>query len=86
MSRLDKLLAGWTFRTSTPVFEPGEVLTAHVTGSDSNGLSVRIGDSLIRLPEANGLSVETKIKLRVTSFDENSYEGSGELVEVLGDD
>ncbi|KAB1196385.1 MULTISPECIES: hypothetical protein [Haloferax] len=86
MSRLDKLLAGWTFRTATPTFEAGEEITAYVTHRDDDGYSVRIGDSVLRIDDAEGLEIETKVRVRVTSFDDATYEGTGEVVDVLGTD
>ncbi|KAB1188554.1 MULTISPECIES: hypothetical protein [Haloferax] len=83
MSRLEKLLAGWTFRTATPSFEAGEVITAYVTHRDADGFSVRVGDSVIRIGDADGVAVEAKVRLKVTSFDEATNEGTGDVVEVL---
>ncbi|MFC7203708.1 hypothetical protein ACFQJC_09290 [Haloferax namakaokahaiae] len=86
MSWLDSFLAGWTFRTSTPAFEPGEVITAYVTDADAEGGIVRIGDSKIRLPDADAELVESKVRLEITAFDASTYEGTGTVVEVIGPD
>ncbi|AFK19177.1 hypothetical protein E6P09_10370 [Haloferax mediterranei ATCC 33500] len=84
MSRLDKLLAGWTFRTATPEFEADEVITAFVSERNGSGLSIRVGDSTIRVADGKDAAVEDKVRLKVTSFDTDSHVGTGELVEVLG--
>ncbi|WP_416839591.1 hypothetical protein [Haloferax sp. DFSO52] len=86
MSRLDKLLAGWTFRTATPAFDVGDEITAYVTHRDDDGYSVRIGDSVLRIDDVDGLEIETKVLLRVTSFDADASKGTGEVLEVLGPD
>jgi hypothetical protein len=84
----DKLLAGWTFRTSTPDYEVGDELTAFVTGANGPTPVVRIGDSIIRLPDAtsDGALVDKRVRLRVTEFDPGSHEGTGELLTVFDDD
>ncbi|WP_411963317.1 hypothetical protein [Haloferax sp. YSMS24] len=86
MSRLEKLLAGWTFRTATPAFETGEEITAYVTHRDEDGYLVRVGDSKLRIGEAEGIDIETKVLLKVTSFDDTTHEGTAEVVDVLGTD
>jgi hypothetical protein len=85
---LEKLLAGWTFRTSTPVYEPGEELTAFVTGVNGSTPVVRIGDSIIRLPDTNGDGdlVEKRVTLKVTEFDAQRHEGTGEVLSVVDDE
>ncbi|SEK68034.1 DUF7513 family protein [Haloferax larsenii] len=85
MSRLGKLLAGWTFRTATPSFEPGDVITAFVTHSDGEGVSSRIGDSVLRIEGDTEVDIETKVRLKVTSFDEQNHVGTAEIVEFLGE-
>lgn len=86
---LTKLLAGWTFRTSTPVYEVGEELTAFVTHTDGGTPVVRIGDTIIRLSDTeghSGVTVEKRVTFRVTEFDSQVNEGRGELLEVLDDE
>ncbi|WP_396612757.1 hypothetical protein ACH9L7_05645 [Haloferax sp. S1W] len=85
MSRLDKLLAGWTFRTATPTFEPGEVITAFVSDNDGNDIIVRIGDSILRIEGDTEAQAETKVSLKVTSFDAQNYVGTAEIVEILSE-
>jgi hypothetical protein len=82
-----KLLAGWSFRTSTPDYAVGDELTAFVTGTNGSTPVVRIGDTVIRLPDAaaDGL-VEKRVRLRVTEFDAQRHEGAGELLSVFDDE
>lgn len=84
----DKLLAGWSFRTSTPAYEVGEELTAFVTHLDGGTPVVRIGDTIIRLSDTDGRDgalVERRATFRVTEFDPQTNEGRGELLAVLDD-
>lgn len=85
---LDKLLAGWTFRTSKPTYEVGEELTAFVTGASGSTPVVRIGDTIITLTgtEGHGRLVDRRIRFRVTDFDSERHEGTGELLSVFEDD
>lgn len=83
MSRLDAFLAGLRFRTATPAYEAGETLDAYVTGRDGDGVRARIGDTVLRLPDADPALVDALVRLRVTSFDPEAHEGVAEVVEVL---
>ena len=51
MSHLDAFTKGWSFRTSTPDFEPGQEITAFVTGHDDGTHVVRIGDTVLSLDD-----------------------------------
>jgi hypothetical protein len=84
----DKLLAGWTFRTSTPDYEVGDQLTAFVTGRSGSTPIVRIGDTVISLPDAgtDGSLVDKRVELRVTEFDPQTHEGAGELLTVFDEE
>jgi hypothetical protein len=81
---LGKLFAGWGFRTSTPTYAAGDALEAFVTGNDpAGGVRVRIGDTVLRLPDADPDLVDARIRLEVTSFDADAHEGTAKLVEVV---
>lgn len=82
---LDKVLAGWTFRTSKPVYETGEELTAFVTGANESTPVVRIGDTIITLTgtEGHGRLIDRRVRFRVTEFDSERHEGTGELLTVF---
>lgn len=82
---LQKLLAGWSFRTSKPVYEPGDELTAFVTSADGSTPVVRIGDTVITLSntDGHGSLVDRRVRFRITEFDTQQYEGTGELLTVF---
>ena len=82
MSLREKYLAGWRFRTRTPAFEPGEELTVYVTGQDGETSVARIGDSVLRLAES--VPSDTRVRIRVTDFDEDAHVGEADVLEVLG--
>ncbi|SFR42397.1 DUF7513 family protein [Halogeometricum limi] len=83
MSLFEKLAAGFRLRTSTPTYEAGDELTAFVTGTNGSALLVRIGDSVIELPDADPSLVDATVRLEVESFDASTYRGRGRLVDVL---
>ena len=83
---LGKLFSGWRFRTSTPTYAAGDTLDAFVTGRDPDGgVRVRIGDTVLRLPDADPRLVDARIRLEVTSFDADAHEGTAELLDVVRD-
>lgn len=79
MSRLDAFLAGVTFRTATPQYSPGDELDAIVTGHDGDVAVVRIGDTVLRMPDAT-VSVDEEVRIRVTEFDDADSTGVAELL------
>jgi hypothetical protein len=82
MSRFEKYFAGWRFRTRRPSYEPGDELVADVTGADGETSVVRIGDTRLDLDEA--VPADTRVRVRVTDFDETTHRGEAELLAVLG--
>ncbi|MFC4406087.1 DUF7513 family protein [Haloarchaeobius iranensis] len=85
MSYLSSVLAGVGFRTRTPAFDPGEEVTAFVSGVQDGAAVIRIGDSRLSLPgvEDPDVLVDERVRVRVEEFDETSHSGSGVLVEVV---
>ncbi|QCC47993.1 DUF7513 family protein [Halobellus limi] len=83
MSRLDKFLAGLRFRSSTPSFEVGDEVPAFVTGRTDDGLLVRVGDTVLELPDADQSLVDAKVTIEIESFDESTHRGTARVVEVL---
>jgi len=82
---LKKLFAGWTFRTNRPSYSAGDELTAFVTDYEDGAARVRIGDTIITLPDAErGLS-DRLVRFRVTEFDADDSTGRGELLGVADD-
>lgn len=85
MSLKDKYLAGWWFRTNKPSFEPGEEITAFVTGYDGDAPVARIGDTILRVEDAPADAMDTQVRLRVDSFDGNDHEGTATYLETVGE-
>jgi hypothetical protein len=83
---LGKLFAGWGFRTRTPEYSPGDELEAYVTGRDGSGVSVRIGDTVISLPDGDESLIEQRIRFRVESFDASTSRGEGVLLQTVDRD
>ncbi|MFB6251004.1 MAG: hypothetical protein ABEI27_04860 [Halobellus sp.] len=83
MSRFGKLIAGLTFRTSTPSFEVGDEVPAFVTGRGDDGLLVRVGDTVLELPDADPSLLDAQVQIEVESFDERIHRGTARVVDVL---
>jgi hypothetical protein len=82
---LKKLFAGWTFRTNRPAYAAGDELTAFVTGYEDGVAQVRIGDTIVTLPDAERGLDDRLVRLRVTEFDAEESTGRGEFLSVVGD-
>ncbi|PSP73533.1 hypothetical protein BRC86_08935 [Halobacteriales archaeon QS_3_64_16] len=89
MSRLDAFLKGWSFRSSTPEFEPGQEIAAFVTGRDGRGQVARIGDTILHLDTGDGNGgedlLDTRVRLRIEDFDANDHTGRATVLERLGE-
>lgn len=87
MSLLDKYLAGWRIRSSTPDFEPGEEYRVVITGYDDaeDAAIARVGDSVLYVDDTRPAHVDTIVRIRVTEFDSNDHAGRAELLEVVGE-
>lgn len=85
MSFLDSFLAGVGFRSSTPKFDPGEEITAFVTGYDDGCCLARIGDTVLRVPDATEETVGMQARLRIDSFDTNRHTGEATVLDVIDD-
>ncbi|MDS0292905.1 DUF7513 family protein [Halogeometricum luteum] len=83
MSFWNKLTAGLRLRTATPAYEPGEELTAYVTGAEGSTLLVRVGDSVIELPDGDPSLVDATVRFEVESFDAATHRGRGRLLDVV---
>lgn len=82
MSRLSAFVAGLAFRTATPTFEVGEEIPAIVTDRRGTDAVVRIGDTVLRLPESD-MQVDDEAIIRVTAFDAADHTGEAEFVETV---
>jgi hypothetical protein len=85
MSALEKLLAGWSFRSSTPDFEPGEVLEVVVTGREGDEAVARIGDSTLRIDGAPDDAVDARVLVAVETWDASTHRGTGTYRRTVGE-
>jgi hypothetical protein len=85
MSVWEKYTKGWTFRTSRPTFEVGEELDVFVTGFEGETAIVRVGDTILRVPDAPRDALDKRVRLRVESFDDNDHDGTATLLDVVGE-
>jgi hypothetical protein len=84
MSRLAAFRKGLTFRTNKPTFEPGTEFKAFVTGYENGAALVRLGDSVLRIPDAASGLLDTQVRIRVEEFDDNDHTGRATVLEELG--
>jgi|AntDeeMinimDraft_5_1070356.scaffolds.fasta_scaffold27358_2 hypothetical protein len=85
MSLFEKYLAGWEFRSNHPSFDAGDEVELFVTGREDGAQIARVGDSKLRLTNApNGL-LDKRVRLKVTSFDDDAHVGEAEYVETVGE-
>ncbi len=84
MSRLTAFTEGLQFRTNKPSFEPGTEFTAFVTGYENETALVRLGDSVLRVPDAAPGLLDTQVRIRVEAFDDNDHTGRATVLEELG--
>ncbi|WP_199174925.1 DUF7513 family protein [Halegenticoccus soli] len=82
---LDKYLTGWSFRTTHPSFEVGEEISVFVTGYENGTAVVRVGDTVIRVPDAPDGLLDRRVRVRVTDFAENDHVGEAEYLETVGE-
>ncbi|QKK03539.1 MAG: hypothetical protein HND55_13230 [Pseudomonadota bacterium] len=75
------LFANWRFRTSTPSFEPGDLVEVYLTAFDaSTGEGeARIGDSVLKVSGATADQVDRLVTLRVASFDPQGARGTAAM-------
>ncbi|ACM56215.1 DUF7513 family protein [Halorubrum lacusprofundi] len=84
MSRFDKFFAGFSFRESTPDYEPGDVIEVMVTGTEGGDAVARIGDSMLRIEDAPADAVNTRVLVVVETWDEAGHRGTGTYRETVG--
>ncbi len=85
MSLLKKYTKGWSFRTNKPSFSEGDEISVFVTGVESGTPVARVGDTKIRVPDADPNLVDKRVLLRVTSFDDDEHVGEAEYLETVGE-
>jgi hypothetical protein len=82
---IEKYLKGWSFRSSTPTFEPGDEISVFLTGVRGDDVVARVGDSTLAVDGAAPGDVDRKAQVRVTEFDDNDHDGRAELLELVGE-
>jgi hypothetical protein len=79
MSRFDAFFEGASFRSATPQYSEGDELAVIVTGREAGDALVRIGDTILRLPETD-VALDSEVRIRVTEFDADESTGTAELL------
>ena len=85
MSLLGKYLRGWRFRSSRPTFERGDEISVFVAESNGTDGHAYVGDTHLTIEGAGPETVEKRVRVRVTEFDDSSATGRGEFLEVVGE-
>ncbi len=78
-----RMFEGWSFRTSKPLFDSGDEITAFVTGYEGGKPVARIGDTVLRIDDAPEGVMDTKVRLRIDEFDPQSHTGGASCLETL---
>jgi hypothetical protein len=75
------LFENWRFRTSQPVFAPGQEIRAYLTDfdPDTGEGTVRIGDTVLTVAGASAAQMDQLVELRVESFEVASATGRAAL-------
>ncbi|MFU8896220.1 MAG: hypothetical protein ACNA8J_07510 [Gammaproteobacteria bacterium] len=78
---ISQLFANWRFRTTRPVFTPGEEIRAYLTSVDpaSGEGVVRIGDTVLVVKDAPAARLDELVSLRVESFDAQRSVGTARV-------
>jgi hypothetical protein len=84
MSVLEKWLAGWTFRTRTPAFDPGRTIEVMVTAVDGDHAIARIGDSTLRIDDAPADALHTRVLVEIDAWDADTNAGESTYLETVG--
>ncbi|MEF8771767.1 DUF7513 family protein [Halodesulfurarchaeum sp.] len=85
MSIFEKYLAGWTFRTRYPDYEPGETIEVMVTSMTDGKAKARIGDSMLRVTDAPEGSENMRVLVEVDEWDTEDHTGEGTYLEKVGE-
>ncbi len=85
MSVFDKWLAGWSFRTRQPDFEPGETIEVMVTSMIDGKAKARIGDSILRIDDAPAGSLNMRVLVEIDEWDAEDHIGESTCLETVGE-
>jgi hypothetical protein len=82
---IEKYLTGWSFRSATPSFEPGQEITVVLTDVRGDDIVARVGDSFLAVDGASPEDVDRRAKIKVTEFDDDDHDGRAELLDLVGE-
>ena len=85
MSFLSKYLTGWRFRSSRPSLTEGDEVNVFVAESNGTDGHAYVGDTHLIVEGAGPETVEKRVRVRVTDFDETDATGRGEFLEIVGE-
>ncbi|AGB37141.1 DUF7513 family protein [Natronococcus occultus] len=86
MSLFEKYLKGWRFRETNPSLDEGDVIDVFIAESNSSTDGhVYIGDTHLIVEGAGPETVEKRVRVRVTEFDDSTTTGRGEFLEIVGE-
>jgi hypothetical protein len=80
-----KYLKGWSFRSTTPTFEPDQEVAVFVTGVRDGVPVARVGDTVLEIPDAPPEMVDSRVAVRITDFDPDGHTGTAEFIEKVGE-
>lgn len=84
MSLLEKWLAGWSFRTRTPAFDPGRSIEVMVTAMDGDHAIARIGDSTFQIDGTPNDALHTGVLVDIEQWEADTNTGRGTYRETVG--
>ena len=85
MSLISKYLKGWSFRSRRTSFTVGEEIDVFLTGVRDGAVVARVGDTIIRVPDANPAYVDTRCRVRITDFDDGDATGEATFLQKVGE-
>lgn len=85
MSFVDKYMSGWKLRTSTPDYDVGETIEVMVTSMHDGTAKARIGDSILRIADAPGNSLNMRVLVEIEEWDDEDHIGEGTYLETVGE-
>ena len=85
MSFVDKYMAGWKFRTTTPDYDAGETIEVMITSMADGKAKARIGDSVLRIKDTPADSVNMRVLVEVDEWDTDDHIGEATYLETIGE-
>lgn len=87
MSLLDKYLRGWSFRTSSPVLQPGSEIDIFLAEYDrgQEAAIAYVGDTRLYVDDVAPDHIGRQVRVAVREFKPDESVGYGEFIEVVGE-